>query len=70
MATGFEATVVLLLLIIGLICGYLLAEWLMCSGGKELNSFQIHDDCPEWFLKNVNRELDRIIKGNGDAALS
>ena len=26
------------------------------------SSFQIHDECPDWFIERVNAELDRIFK--------
>lgn len=38
--------------------------------GKSISSFQIHDDCPEWFLKRVNAKLDKMFEGRSDAALS
>lgn len=31
-------------------------------GGKQMSSFQIHDDCPDWFIERVNKELDRVFK--------
>lgn len=34
------------------------------------SSFQIHDDCPEWFLERVNAKLDKMFKGHRNATLS
>ena len=30
--------------------------------GSQMSDFQIHDDCPDWFIERMNAKLDKILK--------
>ena len=66
--TDFQFVVVMAVIAIIVFVPMLLNWWIF--GGKQMTSFQIHDDCPDWFIERVNAKLDKIFKRYDDAALS
>ena len=66
--TNFQFIVVMAVIAIVVFVPMLLELWIF--GGKQMSSFQIHDDCPDWFIEHVNRRLDKIFKERRRATLS
>lgn len=58
--TNFQFIVVMAVISIIVFVPMLLDLWIF--GGKQMTSFQIHDDCPDWFIERVNAKLDRMFK--------
>ena len=63
-----DFVVVMIVLAIVAFVPPLLHWWIFC--GKQMTSFQIHDDCPDWFIERVNAKLDKIFKERRNATLS
>lgn len=57
--SDFEFIVVMAVIAIIVFVPMLLDLWVL--GGKQMTSFQIHDDMPDWFLERVNKRLDKIL---------
>lgn len=66
--SDFELIVVMSVIAIIVFVPMLLYIWVF--GGKQMTSFQIHDDCPDWFMERINRELDKIFGRQDNAKLS
>lgn len=65
--SDFQFIVVMAVIAIIVFVPMLLDLWIF--GGRQMTSFQIHDDCPDWFLKRVNKQLDKLL-GHTNATLS
>ena len=62
-----ERSLCLLILWIGVILWVIFA--VVFTKDPDLTTFQIHDDTPDWFLRRVNKRLDKIL-GHTNASLS
>lgn len=60
---------IVIMIVIGIIAFVPMLLDLWIFGGKQMTSFQIYDDTPDWFLERVNKRLDKIL-GHNNAALS
>lgn len=65
--SDFQFIVVMAVIAIIVFVPMLLDLWIF--GGKQMTSFQIHDDTPDWFLERVNKRLDKLL-GHTNASLS
>lgn len=65
-----EMDFVVVMIVLGIVAFVppLLHLWIF--GGKQMTSFQIHDDCPDLFIERVNAKLDKIFKERRRATLS